>query len=131
MIYNTEVLKSNLCYYNDAYILLRGDITVTEAPELQVAFKNCAPFSKFIKKIDGTTTDDAEDLDLVMSKYNLIEYSTNSYEKTGSLWFYPKDEATDFNNNIESTDDFKSFEYKTKLLGNAKAQPNPNHANKK
>ena len=57
IIYNTEVLKSNLCDYNDAYILVRGDITVTAAPETQVAFKNCAPYAKCITKIDGTTID--------------------------------------------------------------------------
>ena len=50
----TEVLKSNLCAFNDAYILVKA------------AFKNCAPFIKCITKIDGTTIDDAEDLDLFM-----------------------------------------------------------------
>ena len=46
-----------------------------------------------------------------MSMYNLIEYSLNYSKTTGSLWFYSKDEATNFNNNIENTDDFKSFKY--------------------
>ena len=77
IIYNTEVLKSNLCDYNNAYILVKDYITATAAPTTQVAFKNCAPFTKFIIKIDGTTINDAEDLDLVMPKYNLIEYSSN------------------------------------------------------
>ena len=53
--YNTEVLKSNLCDCNDGYILVTGDITVTVSPQIQVAFKNCAPFTKSITKIDGTT----------------------------------------------------------------------------
>ena len=62
-IYNTEVLKSNLCDYNDAYILVKGYITVKAAPPAtQVSFKNCAPFTKCITKIDGNTIDDAEDL---------------------------------------------------------------------
>ena len=74
IIYNTEVLKSNLCDYNDAYFLVSGDITVTPAPATQVSFKNCAPFTKCITKIDGTTIDDAEILDLIMAIYNLIEY---------------------------------------------------------
>ena len=90
--YNTEVLKSNLCDYNDAYILVKGDITVTAAPEIQVAFKNCAPFTKCITKTDETTIEDAEDLDLVIPMYNLIEYSSYYSETTGSLWFYSKDE---------------------------------------
>ena len=84
IVYNTEDLKSNLCNYNDAYILVRGDITVIAAPETQVAFKNCAPFIKCITKFDVTTIDDAEDLDLVMPMYNLIEYSSNYSETTGS-----------------------------------------------
>ena len=85
IIHNTEVLKSNLCDYNDAYILIRGDITVAEASETQVSFKNCAPFTKCITKIDGTTKNEAEDLDLVMPVYNLIEYSSNYSETTGLL----------------------------------------------
>ena len=61
--------------------------------------------------------------------YNLIEYSSNS-ETTGSLWFYSKDEASNFNNNIANTDNFKSFKYKAKLLENTVAQPAPNAANR-
>ena len=61
--------------------------------------------------------------------YNLIEYSLNYSETTGNLWFYSKDEATDFNYNIANTNDFKSFTYKAKLLGNTDAQPNLNNAN--
>ena len=72
IIYSTEVLKSNLCYYNDAYILVTGDITIIGHQEAQVAFKNCAPFTKFTTKIDETTIDDAEILDLVTPMYNLI-----------------------------------------------------------
>ena len=70
--YSTEILKSNLNDYNDAYILVRGDITVVAAPSTQVAFKNCTPFTKCVTKIDETTIDDAEDLDSVMPMCNLI-----------------------------------------------------------
>ena len=77
--YNTEVLKSNLCEYNDAYILLKGNITVTAAPETQVTFKNCAPFTKSITKINGATINDAENLDLVMPMHNLIEYTSKLF----------------------------------------------------
>ena len=48
IIYNTKVLKYNLCDYNDAYILVKGDITVTAAPARQVSFKNCATVTKCI-----------------------------------------------------------------------------------
>ena len=75
---NTEVLKSNLYDYNDAYIfLVRDDITVTAAHVTQLAFKNYAPFTKCFTKIDRATIDDVEDLDLIMPMYNLIEYSSN------------------------------------------------------
>ena len=127
--YNTEILKSNLCDYNDGYILVRGDIIVRTAPTTQVAFKNCALFTKCITKIGETTIDDAEDLDLVMPIYNLIEYSPNYYETTGSLLFYSKDEATNFNAHIANDDNFKSFKFKAKLLGNTAAQPVPNAGN--
>ena len=53
-------------------MLVTGDITVVAAPAIQVAIKNCAPFTKCISKIDGTI-DDAEDLDLVMPMYNRIQ----------------------------------------------------------
>ena len=84
-IYNTEILKSHLGDYNDAYILVRGEITILVYPVTQVAFKNCTPFTKYITKIDGTTIDDAEDLDLVMSMCSLIEHSSNYSDMTGSL----------------------------------------------
>ena len=63
----------------------------------------------YIPTIDETATEDAEDLDLVIPMYNLIEYSSNHSERTGSSWLYSKDEATNFDNNIANTDNFKSF----------------------
>ena len=78
--YKTEILKSNLFDYNEAYILVRGDIIVVAAPTTEVASKNCAPFTKCIKKIDKTTIYDVEDLDLVMPIKNFIEYSSNYSE---------------------------------------------------
>ena len=64
IIYNTEVLKSNLCDYNDAYMLVTGNIVIIGHQATQVSFKNWAPFTKCITKINGTTIDDNEDLDL-------------------------------------------------------------------
>ena len=97
-------------------------ILLLSAPATQVAFQNCASFTKCITKIDETTIDDAEDLDLVMSVYNLVQYSSNYSEATGSLWLYSKNEPADFNNNIADTDNFKSFKHKAKLLGNTVAR---------
>ena len=124
--YNTEVLKSNLCGYNDPYILVRGNNTIMGYQAAQVAFRNCAPFTKCITKIDGITIDHAEDLDLVMPMYNLIEYSSNYSETTGSLWFYSKDEATNFHADIANTSNIviiftNNTKYKAKLLENTKA----------
>ena len=93
---------------------LRGDITIIGHQITQVAFENCAPFVKYITKIDGTTIDHAEDLDLVMLMYNLTEYSSNHSETTGSSWFYSKDVVTNINND----NNFTSFEYKTEVLKN-------------
>ena len=116
--YNTEILKSNLCDDNDAYILVKGDITIAAAPAKQVGFKNCSQFTKCITKIDGTTLDDAEDLDLVMSMYNLIEYSSNYSETKASLWLYSEDEGTYFNADIVNNHSFQSFKFNlhTQLL---------------
>ena len=122
--FKAEILKPNLCDYNNAQILVTGDITVIAAPATQVAVKNCAPFIKCITKIGGTTIDDAEDLDLVMLIYNLTEYSSNYSLPTESLWFYSKDEATVFNADIVNDNNFKSFKYEANLLGNTVAQVN-------
>ena len=128
--YNTEALKSSLWDYKDAYIIVRGNNSVAAAPETQVAFKDNAPFTKRITKIDETTIDDAEDLDVVMPMKNLIEYSSNHSETRGSLWFYSKDEAANIDADIANTDEFKSFKCKAaKLLGNTAAQPAPNTSN--
>ena len=93
-IYNTEVLKSNLCDYKDTFILVRGDITVLAAGAdqlIQVAFKNCAHLLSVSQKlIEDLDLEDAEDLDLVMPMYNLIECSSNYSHTTVRLWFCSK-----------------------------------------
>ena len=124
--YNKEKLKYNICGYNDANILVRGYVTVAAAPAKQVAFKKCALFTKCTTKIDETTIEYAEKIDLVIPMHNLIEYSSN-YSET-SLWFYSKDEAANFNDDIANTNNFKSFKYKAKLLRNTVPLPAPNAA---
>ena len=84
-------------------------------------------FIKNITKIDGTTIDDAEDLDLAMLVYNLLEYNSNYSDTTGSLWFYSKNGATNFNVDIENNAAFKYFMYKTKLGGKTEVQAAPNN----
>ena len=72
-------MKSNLCEYKEAYILLRGDINIIGHRETQIAFKSCAPFTKCITKADETTIVDVENLDLTMLMYNTVEYSSNFF----------------------------------------------------
>ena len=98
-------------------------VTAVHNNPTPLAFKNYASFIKCITKIDGTTIEDAEDLDLVMLMYNLKEYSSNYSKTTGGLWFYSKDEETSFDADI-ANNNFKSFEYKAKLLGNSEADGN-------
>ena len=92
-------------------------LLLKEIIESQVAFKNCAPFIKCITEIDGTTKDHAEDLDLVMLMYNLLEYSSNYSDRTVSLWFLSKDVANHFNANIANTNAFKYLSIRLSYWG--------------
>ena len=101
------MLKSSLCDYRYAYILVKGTIAVnnTAAADAdanntnkKVIFKNCAPFTNCISEIINTQVDNAKDIEIPM--YNLIEYSNNYSKTSGSLWQYCKDiPAADNNNN--------------------------------
>ena len=82
--FKTTMLRSNLCDYADAYILVKGKITLTGAENDDAAkrldernkgviFKNCAPFTKYISRINGTEIDNAQDFDIAMPVYSLIE----------------------------------------------------------
>ena len=130
--FKTTMLKSSLCDYSDAYILVKGTITVNNTAaqgaaanntNKKVIFKNCAPFTNCISEINNTQIDNAKDIDIVMSMYNLIEYSDNYAKTTGSLWKYCKDipARNNANNNIvifaedNITD---SFKFKAKITGN-------------
>ena len=77
----TPMLRSDLCDFSDAYIVVKGDITVTNPNNAKrnkaVAFKNNAPFINCISMINAVQIDNAEDLDVVMPMYNLLEYSKN------------------------------------------------------
>ena len=76
--FETKVIKSNLCDYSDAYILVTGDITARGGDaNVKVAFKDCAPFTKCVTHINHENVDNADNLDILMPMYNLIEYSDN------------------------------------------------------
>ena len=108
--FKTTMLKSSLCDYNDAYILVKGTISVNNTAaqgnaannaNKKVMFKNCAPFTNSISEINNMQIDNAKDIDIVMPMYNLIEYSHNYAKTTGSLWQYCKDiPALNANNEI-------------------------------
>ena len=75
--FETKVIKPNLCYYSDAYILVTGDITVAvAAADTNVAFKNCAPFTRCVTHINDEHVKTDENFDIIMPMYNLLEYST-------------------------------------------------------
>ena len=93
----------------------------SEHQATQISFKNCTPFTTCITKIYEATIDYPDDLDLVMPRYNLIEHSSNYSEKAGSLWFYSKEESTNFNVDIATTNNSKSFMHKAKLLETTEA----------
>ena len=89
------MLKSNLYDYSDAYILVKGTITVNNTPAAdanasntnkKVICKNCAPYTNCISEINNTQVDNAKDIDIAMCMYNLIEYSDNYSKTSGSLW---------------------------------------------
>ena len=113
-----SMLRSNLCDYSDAYTVVKDDITLegdndASKRNKNLAFKNNAPFINCISKINGVQIDNAEDLDVVMLMYNLLEYSKNYRKTTGSLWNYYRDEPS---NPLSSNSE--SFKYKTSITGN-------------
>ena len=132
--FKTSILRSSLCGYSDAYILVKGNMTVNNTAadgaaanntNKKVIFKNCASFTSCISKINNADIDDAEYVDIVMPMYNLIEYSDNYSKTSGALWQYCKEisaidddgNITDFNG-ANATD---SFNFKTKITGQTAA----------
>ena len=105
------------CDFSDAYIVVKGVVTVTSPNNAKrnksATSKNNTPFFSCITKINGIKIDNAEDLDVVMPMYNLLEYSKNYKKTTGSLWNYYRDQPSDpLSTNSES------FKYKTNITGN-------------
>ena len=105
--FTTSMLRSNLCDYSDTYIIVKGRISVRDTNDVNRRYKNLtsknnAPFRWCITNINNTFIDNAEDLDIVIPIYNLLEYSDNYSMTSGSLWNYYKDEINDdakWNNN--------------------------------
>ena len=98
--FKTSMLRSSLCDYSNAYILVQGNISVnnTAADDAaanntnkKVIFKNCTPFTDCINEINNTQVDNSKYIDIVMPMYNLIQYSDNYSKTSGSLWQFCKD----------------------------------------
>ena len=114
----TNSLESSLFDYSDAYILVTGNITVTGGNNnTKVAFKNCAPFKDCRTEINDTFVDYADFINITMPMYNLIEYSDNYSDTSGSLWQFRRDEII---NNADVTNDNNAplFKYKANIIGN-------------
>ena len=132
--FKTPMLRSNLCDYSDAYILVNGTITVTalganngvnnirDKKNRSLILKNNAPFVSCITRINGELIEDADDLDIVMPMYNLLEYSKNYRKTIWSLYNYYRDELSDDadDNNFDNIKIVNSntFKYKNKITGN-------------
>ena len=126
----TNSLESSLSDYFDAYILVTWNIIVrrrnsanTEDIALnaatQVVFKNCAQFKDCRTEINDTFVDYADFVNITMTMYNLIEYSDNYSDTSGSLWDFKRDEIVD-NANVTNDDNAPSFKYKASIIGNTK-----------
>ena len=114
----TSSLESNLCDYSGAYILVTGNITATpNYAATQVIFKNCAPFEYCRTKINDTFVDYANFINITMPAYNLIEYSDDYSDTSGSLWDFKRDEIVN-NADVTNDDNAPSFKYKSNLIGN-------------
>ena len=118
--YDTRVLKPNLCDYAEAHILVDGTIRGTGGDNnTRLALKNCAPFTKCNLEINDEHIDTAENLDIVMPMYNLIEYSDNYQDSSATLYQYKRDEPAKANAIDDLTvNNSNSFKYKVSLLGN-------------
>ena len=122
------MLRSDLCDFSDAYIVVKRSITLAKTDRRRfidirnrfLAFKNNAPFTNCISKINNVLIDKAEDLDVVMPMHDLLGYSKNYRKTIGSLWNYYRDEpdntpATDYN--ADPITNSESFKYKSSIAG--------------
>ena len=109
-----------MCDYAEGYILVDGTIRAANALNAtRLALKNCASFTKCNLEINDEHVDTAENLDIVMPMYNLIEYSDNYQDSSATLYQYKRDELPKDDAVADlTTDNSSSFKYRIKLLGN-------------
>ena len=138
------MLRSDLCNYSDAYIVVKVDITLAKTNGKRIieirnirflAFKNNASFTNCISKINNVLIDNVEDLDIVMPMYNFLEYS-KYYRKTTGNFYRDEPNYPPLNNyNADSIKNFESFKYKSSIPGktdeNQENNENTEQGNKK
>ena len=126
--FKKSMWRSDLCDYSDSYIVVKGDITLPNTQDSDfidvrnrfLAFKNNAPFTDCISKMNGLSIDNAQNLDVVMPMYNLLQYSKNYRKTTRSLRNYYRNEPNDFPANSYNANPItnpESFKYKTSIRG--------------
>ena len=116
--FDTEIVRPFLCDYSDAYISFTGNIKVENGNDaIRVAIKNCHPFTRATFKLNNEQVDAADNLDLTMNLYNMLEYSDNDADTTGSLYQYKRPEPRGNNSivvNLATT--LSSFKYQSGLV---------------
>ena len=117
----TKSIASILCDYSDAFILVTGNITATpNTAATQVIFKNCAPFKDCRTEINDTFVDYADFVNISMHMYNLIEYSDNYSDTSGSLSNFKRYEIINYVDVTNKNNNAPSFKYKANLFGNTR-----------
>ena len=125
----TIKFEQKVCDYSDGFILVIRNITVDAENNTDVAFKNCVPFSTCTTKINDIFVDEANHIYIAVPMYNLIEYSDNYSDTSGSLWQFKRDKDPANNNANLTIDNSQSFKYKAALLGkSANAVNNTNNS---
>ena len=132
--FNTSMLRSDLCDFSDAYIVVKGDIILREpvnrnfidVRNRSLAFKKNAPFTNCISKINSVLIHNADALDVVIPMNNLLEYIKNYRKTTGSLWNYYRDEPNNLplvgnsptiDHNADTITNYASFKCKSSITG--------------
>ena len=112
--FEKENIKSSLCNCSDESILVTGDISVKADNNTDVAFTNCPPFSRWKTEINDVFIDEGNHIYIAIPMYNLIEYSDNYWDTSGSLWHFKRDEVPADNAELNIS---QSFKYKAALVG--------------
>ena len=124
--FDTEIVRPFLCDYSDAYILVAGNIKVQNGNDATaVANENCHQFTRASFKLNNEQVDTADNLDLTMNLYNMLEYSDNYADTTVSLYQYKRPEPRDNNDNIVNLGTaLSSFKYQLGLVQRQLTAPN-------